>query len=104
MALRARTTDKPAAVLINVHGGGFICFAPPESHSESVPIASVGKIKIVSIDYRQAPEYTFPSASEDVEAVYRELLKTYKPGNIGIYGCSAGGALTAQSMAWFEAK
>jgi acetyl esterase/lipase len=32
--------------------------------------------------------------------VYRELLKTYQPGSIGIYGCSAGGLLTAQSVAW----
>jgi epsilon-lactone hydrolase len=57
---------------------------------------------VVSIDFRMAPEYTFPAASEDVAAVYRELLKTYKPGNIGLYGCSAGGALTAHAMAWFQ--
>jgi acetyl esterase/lipase len=29
-------------------------------------------------------------------AVYKELLKTYKPGNIGVYGCSAGAILTGQ--------
>jgi acetyl esterase/lipase len=62
----------------------------------------VGKVKVISIDYRQAPEYAFPAASEDVAAVYRQLLKTYKPKNIGIYGCSAGGLLTAQSIAWFQ--
>ena len=91
-------------VLINVHGGGFQGGARTESHSESVPIAAVGKIQVISIDYRQAPEHHFPSASEDVEAVYRELLKTCKPSNIGIYGCSAGGLLTAQSIAWFKKK
>jgi hypothetical protein len=32
-------------------------------------------------------------------ASYRELLKRYKPKNIGIYGCSAGGALTAETAA-----
>jgi acetyl esterase/lipase len=69
---------------------------------ESVPIASIGKIKVVSVDYRQAPEYEFPAASEDVAKVYRELLKTYKPANIGIYGCSAGGLLTAESIALFQ--
>jgi acetyl esterase/lipase len=41
----------------------------------------------------------FPAASEDVEAVYRELLKQYKPADIGIYGCSAGGILTAEAVA-----
>jgi acetyl esterase/lipase len=89
-------------ILINVHGGAFVCCARTESHSESVPIASLGKITVVSVDYRQAPEYMFPAASVDVAAVYRELLKTYKPKNIGIYGCSAGGLLTAQSVAWFQ--
>ena len=51
-----------------------------------------------------APEHRFPAASEDVAAVYRELLKTYKPANIGIYGCSAGGALTGEAVAWIAAQ
>lgn len=89
-------------VLINLHGGAFHCCARTESHTESVPIAAVGRIRVVSVDYRQAPEHVFPAASEDVEAVYRELLKTYPPSRIGIFGCSAGGLLTAQSVARFQ--
>jgi acetyl esterase/lipase len=89
-------------VLINVHGGHFKMGARTISHLESIPIASVGKIKVISIDYRMAPEYAFPAASEDVAAVYRELLKTYNPKNIGLYGCSAGSLLTAESIAWFQ--
>jgi len=49
-----------------------------------------------------APEYKSPAASEDVAAVYRELLKQYEPAAIGIYGCSAGGMLTAMAVAWFQ--
>jgi epsilon-lactone hydrolase len=49
-----------------------------------------------------APEHKFPAASEDVAVVYKALLKQYKPEEIGIYGCSAGGMLTAQSAAWFQ--
>jgi acetyl esterase/lipase len=30
-------------------------------------------------------------------------MRHYKPQNIGIYGCSAGGVLTAQSVAWIAA-
>jgi len=56
---------------------------------------------VISVDYRMAPEHRFPAASEDVVAVYRELLKVYKPENIGIYGYSAGGVLTSQSVATF---
>ena len=51
-----------------------------------------------------SPEHQCPAASEDVEKVYREVLKHYKPENIGLYGCSAGAALTAQSVAWFIDK
>jgi acetyl esterase/lipase len=86
-------------VLINVHGGGFVTGARSTSLVESVPLAALMKIKVVSIDYRMAPEHQFPAASEDVEAAYRELLKTYDPSQIGIYGCSAGGFLTAQATA-----
>jgi acetyl esterase/lipase len=49
-----------------------------------------------------APEYTFPTASEDVAAVYKEVLKRYRPDNIGIYGCSAGGMLAGEVVAWFQ--
>ena len=89
-------------ILINVHGGAFYNGARTESLVESIPIAALGRIKVVSLDYREGPEYKFPAASEDVAAVYREMLKRYKPKNIGIYGCSAGGTLTAEAMAWFQ--
>jgi epsilon-lactone hydrolase len=89
-------------VLINLHGGGFLEGSRSISHLESIPIAAVAKIKVISVDYRQAPEYRFPAATQDVVAVYRQLLKTYKPENIGIFGCSAGGLLTAQTVAWLR--
>jgi len=91
----------PKRVLINVHGGAFIGGARTLSRIESAPIAYLGRIRVVSVDYRMGPDYAFPAASEDVATVYRHLLKDYKPENIGIYGCSAGGLLTAQSIAWF---
>jgi acetyl esterase/lipase len=81
-------------VLINLHGGGFN--SDSGSLIEGVPIASRAKIKVVSVYYRLAPENPFPAAVDDVVAVYKELLKTYKPHNIGIYGTSAGAILTAE--------
>ena len=90
-------------LLINVHGGGFVTGARSAALVESVPLAALMKIKVVSIDYRMGPEYQFPAASEDVAKVYRELLKTYQPQHVGLYGCSAGGLLAAQSVAWFRA-
>jgi acetyl esterase/lipase len=86
-------------VLINLHGGAFLWGAHSGALVESIPVASLGRIKVISVDYRQGPEYTFPAASDDVEAVYRALLKQYKAADIGIYGCSAGGFLTGESVA-----
>jgi acetyl esterase/lipase len=89
-------------VLINLHGGGFSGCWPGCAELESRPIAALAGIKVVSVDYRQGPDNKFPAATEDVATVYKELLKTYRPGNIGIFGCSAGGMLTAESVAWFQ--
>ncbi len=86
-------------VLINLHGGAFLWGAHSGGLVESIPLAGLGGVKVVSVDYRQGPEHVFPAASEDVEAVYRALLKQYPAKNIGIYGCSAGGFLTGEAVA-----
>jgi len=89
-------------VLINLHGGGFMGCWPGCAELESIPVAGMGRIRVVAVDYRQGPQHRHPTASEDVASVYRELLKTYPAQNIGIYGCSAGGMLTGMSVAWFQ--
>ncbi len=94
----------PKRVLINLHGGGFSMCADACAMLESFPVASLGGYKVVTVNYRMGPEAQHPAALEDVEKVYRELLKTYKSKSIGIYGCSAGGALTAQTAAWLPTK
>jgi acetyl esterase/lipase len=80
--------------LLNLHGGGFN--ADSGSYTESIPIAGYTKIKVVAVLYRLAPEHLFPAAVDDSVTVYKELLKTYKPGHIVIYGTSAGAILTAE--------
>lgn len=90
-------------VIINLHSGGFLV----GSHKsmgliESIPVASLSGIEVIAIQYRQAPEFVFPAASIDVATVYSRLLKTYKSENIGIFGCSSGGLLTAQAIAWLQ--
>jgi acetyl esterase/lipase len=86
-------------VLLNLHGGAFLWGAHSGALVESIPVASLGRIEVIGVDYRQGPEYAFPAASVDVEKVYRELLRTHRPGEIGIYGCSAGGILTGEAVA-----
>jgi monoterpene epsilon-lactone hydrolase len=89
-------------VLINLHGGGFVYGSRWGGQVESIPIAATARIKVISVDYRLAPEYKFPAAAEDVLAVYRELLRDYRAEDIGIYGCSSGSLLTAQAVALFQ--
>jgi epsilon-lactone hydrolase len=89
-------------ILINLHGGGFMGCWPACAELESMPVSALGRMKVVTVDYRQGPKHQFPAASEDVAAVYRELLKSHRAQDIGIYGCSAGGMLTGMAVAWFQ--
>jgi acetyl esterase/lipase len=84
-------------VLMNLHGGGFN--SDSGSYTESIPIAGYTGIKVVAVLYRLSPEVKFPAAVDDSIAVYKELLKTYKPNHIVIYGTSAGAILTAEVAA-----
>jgi acetyl esterase/lipase len=92
--LSAKNNDK---VLLNLHGGGFN--SDSGSYTESIPIASYSGVKVVAVLYRLSPEVKFPAAVDDSIAVYKELLKTYKPEHIVIYGTSAGAILTAEVAA-----
>ena len=84
----------PDCVLINIHGGGFN--SDSGSLTETVPIANLTHIKVVAVLYRLAPEHPFPAAVDDAVAVYKAMLKTYKPQHIAIYGTSAGAILTGE--------
>ncbi len=81
-------------ILINVHGGGFV--TDSGSLVEGIPIAHLARTTVVSVYYRLAPEHPFPAAVDDTVAVYKELLKTHKPKNMGLFGTSAGAILTAE--------
>ncbi|MEA3300900.1 MAG: alpha/beta hydrolase fold domain-containing protein [Pseudomonadota bacterium] len=91
---------KKDRVLISLHGGGFVIGnGGVGGRMEAIPMAGIGGFRVIAVDYRQAPEARYPAATDDVVAVYRELLKSYAPGNIGIVGSSAGGMLAAQTVA-----
>jgi acetyl esterase/lipase len=87
----AANADK---VLMNLHGGGFN--GDSGSYTESISMAGMTGIKAVAVVYRLAPEHPFPAAVDDSIAVYKQLLKTYAPQHIVIYGTSAGAVLTAE--------
>ena len=87
-------------LLISIHGGGFRVGARYFSHTEAMQVADIGGYKVISPDYRMAPEATHPAGVEDVIAVFRAMLDAYEASSIGIYGCSAGAMLTAQTVAY----
>ncbi len=88
------SSEKRDRVLINLHGGGFN--SDSGSLTESIPIANLTGVKVITVLYRLAPEHPFPAGLDDAVSVYKELIKTYKPSRIGIYGTSAGAILTAE--------
>ena len=92
--------DKP--MVIYAHGGGFV-IGSLETHDRFCRALSVGSgCSLVSIDYRLAPEYTFPAAHDDcldaTEWVI-ENLENLAPNN-GLFilaGDSAGGNIAIAS-------
>ncbi|HWI10640.1 MAG TPA: alpha/beta hydrolase fold domain-containing protein [Burkholderiaceae bacterium] len=89
-------------VLVNLHGGAFIFNAG--SLAEAVPVAEAGRIRVLVVDYRMPPEHPFPAALEDFLSVYRELLRSHASEAIGVYGSSAGAALTASAALYAQQK
>ena len=86
-------------VLIVLHGGAFLWGEHSGALVEAIPVAALGGMRVVGVDYRQGPEHVFPAATDDVVAVYKALMQRHPAANIGIYGCSAGGMLTGQVVA-----
>ena len=95
--------DMPASddkmLLLYFHGGGF-CFASPNMHSSFVArVCQSISARGLMVDYRLAPEHTFPAAHIDCYAVYRALLKQgYDSRQIILMGDSAGGYLVLGTM------
>jgi epsilon-lactone hydrolase len=92
---------KQERLLINLHGGGFVLGSPP-ALVEAIPIANLTRTRVATVDYRLGPEHPFPAAIDDIVAVYKELLKTYLPNNIAMFGSSAGAILTAEAAVRFR--
>jgi acetyl esterase/lipase len=95
--------DDSGRVLLNLHGGAFMWGSGSGALVEAIPVAATSGLPVIAVDYRMAPEHTFPAASDDVQAVYEALLAGVPARAIGIYGCSAGALLAAQCVAQFLA-
>ena len=86
-------------VVLYLHGGGYVV-GSPKSHERLVAhIARQVGCRVLSLDYRLAPEHPHPAAVEDATEAYRWLLaQGFKPEHIAISGDSAGGGLTLATL------
>lgn len=81
-------------LLLHIHGGGYVFLPGKAGLQEGLLMAAKGGYKVVSIDYRMAPDHPYPAAMDDAMTVYREVLKQYPADRIGVFGTSTGGGMT----------
>jgi epsilon-lactone hydrolase len=96
--VRAERITTPASQqdrhVLHLHGGGFITGSPSLYRHLTWRIASAARARVLSIDYRLAPEYPFPAALDDAVTAYRWLLADgADPRRVAVIGDSAGGGL-----------
>ena len=101
--VRAEWTDvlesRPSSVLMYLHGGGYVMGTIEMYRDMTTRLATVGNVRVLSVDYRLAPENKFPAALNDSIKVYKWLLnKGYEANNIMIAGDSAGGGLVLATL------
>ena len=80
------------AVVLWLHGGWYAIGSPRTSAELSSDLARRIDAKVISVDYRLAPEDPYPAALQDARAAYSGLLDSRAdPRSIAIVGESAGG-------------
>jgi acetyl esterase/lipase len=83
-----------ARVLMHLHGGGYVLFPGEIGAGEGMLMAGYARMRVVSVDYRMAPDHPFPAALDDAIAVWTVLLATHDARRMAVFGTSAGGGLT----------
>ena len=85
---------KSGKLLINLHGGGYALNGGEASTGEAIVGAHYSGMKVISVDYRMAPDHPFPAAVDDAVAVWKAVIADHDPASVGVFGTSAGGGLT----------
>ena len=86
-------------VVLYFHGGVYVigdAFLAAELASQ---VGRRTHAKVISVDYRLAPEHPYPAAVEDALAAYEALLESgVAPADIVFAGESAGGGLAVATL------
>ncbi|WP_248959943.1 alpha/beta hydrolase [Sphaerisporangium perillae] len=90
---------EPRHTVLYFHGGVYVlgdAFLAAELASQ---VARRTSAKVISVDYRLAPEHPYPAAVDDALAAYRALLDNgTDPSDIAFAGESAGGGLAVATL------
>jgi acetyl esterase len=92
--------ERGDALLVFYHGGGFVVCDLDTHDNPCRFIAHHAGVRVLSVDYRRAPEHRFPAAFDDAVAAFRFAVERAAdlgadPARIGVGGDSAGGNLAA---------
>jgi monoterpene epsilon-lactone hydrolase len=90
---------EPRHVVLYFHGGVYVmgdAFLAAELASQ---VGRRTQAKVISVDYRLAPEHPYPAAVDDALAAYQALLDDgIAPSDIVLAGESAGGGLAIATL------
>jgi monoterpene epsilon-lactone hydrolase len=86
----------PARAVLYLHGGGYASGSIAVYRSLSARLSRASAAKVLTVEYRLAPEHPFPAGLDDALAAYDGLLQAgFAPERIVVAGDSAGGGLAA---------
>jgi len=99
-ALLLTPATATSSMLVWLHGGGWVIGAPDLSLGETDSLANLAHTKVISLDYRMAPEHPFPAAYDDSIAAVQWVIDHadelgIDPQRVVVGGDSAGGNLAA---------
>jgi len=85
--------------VLYIHGGGYVHGGVEAYCGLTGRLANALKTKVYTPDYRQAPEFPFPTPINDVFSAYRAILDSgIHPQDVVLVGDSAGGAMVVTLM------
>jgi acetyl esterase len=86
-----------AGTVVYYHGGGWVFGTLDDWDAVCRALAVASGARLVSIDYRLAPEHRFPAAADDAFAALVWIAEQHSDSPIVVGGDSAGGNLAAVS-------
>lgn len=89
-----------APLVVYFRGGGWVIATLDTYEPSCRALAAMSGAKVISVNYRQAPEHTFPAAHEDAYASFQWAVSNAAslgcdPAKVAVVGESAGGNLAA---------